>query len=470
MLTPTTRRVDDAGSKAGRMKEDVFEINVFDLLLAIYKDASPPAEVRKDVLVFPNHNVQVSSNELILGLGHTFGDLWYFAHQEKKGQRATIKDTKNAGYNAVVGEAGRKLRKLFAAVNKTAVDELGRFFIPATKVDKKSPVLLEWRTVTDKTSSTIPEDGDPQEEDFKNFTPLSEAIDGGYYVPSMVRLEGWETAGKVVKQDNPYEGLSCLGGGMTTVRTNSLCLVNKNATDRVFQILEGSNSGQQPGSTDRKPEPAFHTPTSGMHSQSGDEKLGLLTYLHKKRLTPIIVIPEPEDSVLTLRNAEDFFINKRLRTINSKSLLTEKKQATELRWSVNLKETETSSPQRCEMRVVSNVRGFTATDWYSVIAVIANGNKWEFRNNWPFTEIPDIFNVIKGFYFCFSDAQVPPLISEWGNLEIIKFARSETKRYGDASIWTGIVESIQRFLWKPRDFQLFDQQNPVFRDRNRSRM
>eukprot|EP00923_Selenidium_pygospionis_P035497 GHVN01061926.1.p1 GENE.GHVN01061926.1~~GHVN01061926.1.p1 ORF type:complete len:223 (+),score=38.26 GHVN01061926.1:618-1286(+) len=216
MLTPTTRRVDDAGSKAGRMKEDVFEINVFDLLLAIYKDASPPGEVRKDVLVFPNHNVQVSSNELILGLGHTFGDLWYFAHQEKKGQRATIKDTKNAGYNAVVGEAGRKLRKLFAAVNKTAVDELGRFFIPATKVDKKSPVLLEWRTVTDKTSSTIPEDGDPQEEDFKNFTPLSEAIDGGYYVPSMVRLEGWETAGKVVKQDNPYEGLSCLGGGMTT--------------------------------------------------------------------------------------------------------------------------------------------------------------------------------------------------------------------------------------------------------------
>jgi hypothetical protein len=84
-----------------------------------------------------------------------------------------------------------------------------------------------------------------------------------------------------------------------------------------------------------------------------------------------------------------------------------------------------SLPQSFE--VVDNPLRLRERDWSRVVAVVANGEAWQFKG-WKWSNPVDLFNNVTGFYFHMDDSTVPPITKAW---KVKALGISRTKRHFD---------------------------------------
>jgi len=64
--------------------------------------------------------------------------------------------------------------------------------------------------------------------------------------------------------------------------------------------------------------------------------------------------------------------------------------------------------------VIDDTSNLSSQDWLRVVAVVTNGEEWEFQG-WPFASVVDLLSTIKGFYFREKDrfVEMPDHVNKW---------------------------------------------------------
>lgn len=95
-------------------------------------------------------------------------------------------------------------------------------------------------------------------------------------------------------------------------------------------------------------------------------------------------------------------------------------------------------------QLVDSAQKLKDGDWSRVVAVVAQGQEWQFKG-WPknWDTPAEIFSKAKGFYFHFEDEKVPDVISQW-NVKVLPI--NKHKRHLDK---TAILN-----FWKVLDQEL----------------
>ena len=136
--------------------------------------------------------------------------------------------------------------------------------------------------------------------------------------------------------------------------------------------------------------------SSSSSSSSSSKHAKLRRSSSAQRGTPIIVLPTGANSLLTVWNVEEFLRSGRfITTQESKAQLVSSAPKDGLRFKVALP----GFAEPCEFRFVDNPRfqlrkkEGSLGDWNKVVAVIANGEEWQFKG-WPagFATPADIFS------------------------------------------------------------------------------
>jgi len=135
---------------------------------------------------------------------------------------------------------------------------------------------------------------------------------------------------------------------------------------------------------------------------------------------PIIIVSAAPTALVTLYNVEPFLLD----SVYKISQRTERKDEVEMdrKLPIPLK-----APTK--YKVVDNIMNIQERDWYRVVAVIAQGQEWQFKA-WPkfWATPPEIFSKAKGFYFHFDDERIPDVVNLW-NVKILPI--NKNKRHMD---------------------------------------
>jgi len=120
---------------------------------------------------------------------------------------------------------------------------------------------------------------------------------------------------------------------------------------------------------------------------------------------PIIIVPAAPTALVTLYNAQQFF----LEAVYKPSQKGDKRlENLELERKVPVPKFPS------EFHIVDSAAKIKEKDWYKVVAVIAQGQEWQFKG-WPknWASPAEIFSKAKGFYFNFDDERVPDVVNQW---------------------------------------------------------
>ena len=178
----------------------------------------------------------------------------------------------------------------------------------------------------------------------------------------------------------------------------------------------------------------------GTPSQQPQQK-SFRAYLVGKK--PIIVLPKGMTAPITLINAHEFFANSRF---VPRDIMMKKGQ-------LNRQPLQTTFTRRIasrlgggqvEYELMDNPKSklHTAQDWDRVVAVIALGASWQFKD-WPkeYNEPVHLFGRVYGFYIGMEGDKVPSELQGWS---VVHAKLNRDKRGMDsvtyASFWNGLDE------------------------------
>jgi len=113
-----------------------------------------------------------------------------------------------------------------------------------------------------------------------------------------------------------------------------------------------------------------------------------------------------------------------------------------------LSHTEFSQHLPKKYLVIDNPARLQAKDWDRVVAVVAEGKEWQFKDWPPGWKTPqEIFAKAKGFFFCFSDEVVPDQVTKW-NVSVFQVSRHNRQK--DVALqmdmWRCVDEKILHFI------------------------
>jgi hypothetical protein len=177
----------------------------------------------------------------------------------------------------------------------------------------------------------------------------------------------------------------------------------------------------------------------GAGGQSGGALIQEVVASAEQGHLPIIVVPSARGR-LSIANAEKF--------LKEGQFLqpTAGKRPEKLPLGVE----KTVAGRPLKFRVYDDTSNFRKFEWKSVVAVIADGKKWQF-SGWPFRSEADLFNSIKGFHVKYVDEALDATLAAW-NVQILNLKREG--RHQDASVAAEFWKSLELFLLKhnPRKF------------------
>eukprot|EP01068_Selenidium_serpulae_P004691 Selendium_serpulae@DN3703_c0_g1_i2.p1 len=459
------------------MSSSVVSVDVMDLLRAIYNDVSPSTteeeayHAETNTLRFPNQNLSVANNTTVKVLDHEykFGDLWYFAIKDKRNNYGT-RETSIARRSLVVGNA-RRLLSTYFKTGDTRGEHLSGQFIEAEKWDPSCPVPLRCQSDS-ACGAALGSDSEDDDIEDGALPPLQTLFMRPTVIPSMVYQEERQILEHrdAPRFDQGKTEIDCLSRRAVTIRCDSLSLLNHDITDAVLPIVDklyfDANDAKKTKSDPRVlhslgakrggDNSKRHMPSMPPTMSRASERMGLLAHLRECNKNPIIVIPAADSSFLNMNNAQDFFLNKRLTDSAVAAREVRRGQRENVRrfeWNLDLRSSKTLPAQPCKIEVVDDTSNFSSKDWFRTVAVITMGTQWEFQD-WPLKQANDTFAVIKGYYMCYEEPGATRCVTTWGIPSSVKFKRD--KRHDDASIWRKWVDSIEEFLWQPRQFDLFE--------------
>ena len=100
-----------------------------------------------------------------------------------------------------------------------------------------------------------------------------------------------------------------------------------------------------------------------------------------------------------------------------------------------------------KFRIYDDTSSFRKFEWKAVVAVIADGKKWQFTG-WPFKSESDLFSSIKGFFFKYADETIADTATVAGwNVQTLNFRRQG--RHQDASLAAEFWKALELFLLRP---------------------
>lgn len=97
--------------------------------------------------------------------------------------------------------------------------------------------------------------------------------------------------------------------------------------------------------------------------------------------------------------------------------------------------------------VRDSVKSFTKAQWLRVVAVVTDGNEWQFKG-WPFENIVDLFATCKGIYFNEVGMQTPTHVIDW-NVKILKLTPLQFQ-HRFAAIRDAFWMEVEKFLSEHR--------------------
>lgn len=206
---------------------------------------------------------------------------------------------------------------------------------------------------------------------------------------------------------------------------------------------KGDGGGAAPASGRGAPKPASTAtrPTGMAPTRSHPSSIGL----PGKGGTPIIIVPSGLSAMITMYNAREFLekgtfvTNERARQDmtargEAKAARAQFMRSAARKVPVPYILTDTPPPPR-------------SPDWQSVVAVIAQGVKWQFKD-WPYKgasdgELVETFSQVCGFYVHYHDEQVLPLVKSW-NVRRIPIHRAS--RHLDMTAMLDLYKQLDAFL------------------------
>jgi len=93
--------------------------------------------------------------------------------------------------------------------------------------------------------------------------------------------------------------------------------------------------------------------------------------------------------------------------------------------------------------VRDSVKSFSKAQWLRVVAVITDGNEWQFKG-WPFENIVDLFATCKGIFFNEVGKQLPTHVIDW-NVSILKLTPLQFQ-HRFAAIRDAFWIEVEKFL------------------------
>ncbi|CAJ1413401.1 unnamed protein product, partial [Effrenium voratum] len=131
-----------------------------------------------------------------------------------------------------------------------------------------------------------------------------------------------------------------------------------------------------------------------------------------KEANPIILVPMNKNAPVNMLNVFDLLQEGRYRR-------PEQQGATGFGYFEALRKDHVKlvrhiDGRRWTFEVRDSTKGFSSKDWLRVVAVITNGDDWQFKG-WPFKTVVSMFMTLKGFYFRERDrfVELPEHVSRW---------------------------------------------------------
>jgi parafibromin len=175
---------------------------------------------------------------------------------------------------------------------------------------------------------------------------------------------------------------------------------------------------------------------------SSGQKKSFRPYLVGKK--PIIIVPKGMTAILTLINAHEFFSNS---AYVPREVMTKQKAKSgqmTIKTTFQRRVGQRLGGGMVEYELMDNPKSKlpTSKDWDRVVAVVALGHSWQFKD-WPgyYSNPVKLFNSTFGFYVGMEGAKLPPDLQGWS---VVHGKLNRDKRGMDsvthASFWNGLDE------------------------------
>lgn len=184
--------------------------------------------------------------------------------------------------------------------------------------------------------------------------------------------------------------------------------------------------------------------TSMSSSSKNTQKKSWKQHLVGKK--PIIILPKAMTTPLTITNGYEFFANSSFvprNTMIAKLRATKTEPQTTFARQVNANLTGASGKVEYELMDNPKSKLLRKEDWDRVVAVVALGQRWQFKD-WPapyFNDPVQLFGRTFGFYVGFDGDKVPDELQGWSVLQT-KLSRDSRglDRVTYATFWNALDE------------------------------
>ncbi|CAJ1349408.1 unnamed protein product, partial [Effrenium voratum] len=166
-----------------------------------------------------------------------------------------------------------------------------------------------------------------------------------------------------------------------------------------------------------------------------------------KEANPIILVPMNKNAPVNMLNVFDLLQEGRYRR-------PEQQGATGFGYFEALRKDHVKlvrhiDGRRWTFEVRDSTKGFSSKDWLRVVAVITNGDDWQFKG-WPFKTVVSMFMTLKGFYFRERDrfVELPEHVSRWP-VTILDLATLELQ-HRFAAVRDSFWKEVEHFMKSAR--------------------
>jgi parafibromin len=311
---------------------------------------------------------------------------------------------------------------------------------PPAKKPRKGPTTIDKEKLFSNLSVVVDKRSQPsKEEEQKNKELLLALSSEGFEVTQEILQRYKETTQTLLAGEFPVGNSASIlqaAAGKDLSRILKLYLDTTNAV----KTAAPSSSSSKPGSS----------PAPG--------KKGFRDYLVGKK--PIIVLPKGMTAPITLLNAHEFFAS---RNFVPREVMMKRgnsnKNAISTTFSRRVSSRLGGGTLEYELMDNPKSRLVTSKDWERVVAVVALGASWQFKD-WPaqYSSPVHLFSHAFGFYIGMEGDKIPAELQGWS---VVQAKLNRDKRGMDsvayASFWNGLDEFMA--IHKPELLPQDDEHN-----------
>lgn len=172
---------------------------------------------------------------------------------------------------------------------------------------------------------------------------------------------------------------------------------------------------------------------------------------HDPKSFPIILVPNNKSAPVNKKNArallEDGIFSRFERKLLTEEESKAKAQAPKMEERVFVQ--RNIAGRMWNFEVLDDTSHFSDQDWLRVVAVVTNGEEWEFHG-WPFGSVVDLLCTIKGFYFREKDrfVEMPDHVHKW-QVSVLDLP-PKNLQHRSAQVRDTFWKEVERFMLSAR--------------------